>query len=272
MTDKTVLITGATSSIGLLTARELAAQGARTIITGRDVRRGERAAVELRRFAGHDRVHFLRADSTTIEHNRELAETVLTRFSRLDVLINHVEASFEQRWETEEGHEATLATNVLGPYALTGSLLPLLKRSAPSRIVNVTSGAFATIMRHPFEDLNAEHHYDGLEVFARSKMLRILWTFALARKLASHGVVVNAADSNSRWHAASKASVFLASTEDHAEVTGTYLEDSTKPAHATMRTLDVEDQDRVWDLCTTLMAAAKGPRPLPRPRHARDAV
>jgi NAD(P)-dependent dehydrogenase (short-subunit alcohol dehydrogenase family) len=270
MTEKTVLVTGATSSVALLTARELASLGARVIITGRDVGRGERAAVSIRRFCGHDRVHFVAAESTTLAQNRALAEAVLSRFSRLDVLINHVEASFDQRWETEDGHEATFATNLLGPHALTWSLLPLLKRSTPSRIINVTSGAFATLMRHPFDDLKAEHHYDGPEVFARSKMLRILWTFALARKLESYGVVVNAADSDNRWHAASKASVFLASTEDVPSITGSYFEDPARAAHATMRTLDVEDQERVWELCTTLTGSTK--RPSPRTSHARNVM
>jgi len=261
MTDKTVLITGATSSVGLLTARELASLGARVIITGPDVRRGDRAALELRRFAGHDRVHFVRADVTTIEQNRELAEAVSMRFSRLDVLINHVEVSYEQRWETEDGIEATLGMNLLGPHALTWALSPLLKKSGSSRIINVTSNAFAMIMRDPFEDLHAEQRYEGLEVFARSKMLRILWTFALARKLESSGVMVNAADSNNRWHAPSRASVFLANADDRAGVTGTYYEDSGKPARPTMRTLDLEDQQRVWDLCTSLTASR--PTPLP---------
>src|SRR5882757_908063 len=108
MIDKTVLITGATSSIGLLTARELASLGAQVIITGRDTRRGDRAAQELRRSAGHDRVHFIRGDTTTVEEHRELGEEVASRFPRLDVLLNHIEISYERRWETEDGHEATL--------------------------------------------------------------------------------------------------------------------------------------------------------------------
>ncbi|WP_394826849.1 SDR family NAD(P)-dependent oxidoreductase [Pendulispora albinea] len=263
MTEKTVLITGATSGIGLLTARELASLGARVIITGRDGRRGDRAAVELRSFARHDRVHFVCCEGVTLAHHRELAETVAKRFPRLDVLINHVEVSYGQRWETEDGHEATLAMNLLGPHALTLALLPLLEQSAPSRIINVTSGAFGTIMRDPFDDIHAKRHYDGHEVSARSKMLRVLWTFALARKLEPRGVMVNAADSDLTWHAASKTSVFLASSDDPAHVTGSYFEDPTKRAHTTMRTLDLEDQERAWDLCATLTAQRTTPRGAP---------
>ena len=268
MIDKTVLITGATSSIALLTARELATLGAQVIITGRDVRRGDRAAQELRRSAGHDRVHFIRADTATLDQHRDLAETVSVRFSKLDVLINHVEASYERRWETEDGHEATLATNLLGPHALTSGLMPLLRKGHEARIINVTSDAFATIMRDPFDDVHATRHYDGLEVFARSKMLRILWTFALARKLESSGVMVNAADSNSRWHTASNASVFLAMADARTGLTGTYYEDSGKPARPTMRTLDHEDQERVWELCTSLTGSHLGVTPESPPRSS----
>ena len=141
MEGKTVLITGATSGIGFYTALALASKGARVLVTGRDKERGREAVGELRRRAGHDRIDFLAVDHSTVGGNRDLAERISNQLDRLDVLVNNVGGIYARRWETEDGYEATLAMNFLGPFALTDGLLSLLLESAPARVVNVTSAA-----------------------------------------------------------------------------------------------------------------------------------
>jgi retinol dehydrogenase-14 len=288
MEGKTALVTGATSGIGFYTARALASKGARVLVTGRDEERGREAVAELRLRAGHDDIQFFATDHSTIRGNRDLAERVSKQFNHLDVLINNVGRSpSSRRQETEDGYEATLATNFLGPFALTDDLLPLLRESAPARIVNVVSSAHAMWKRDPFEDLNADGRYVGIEAYARAKLLNLLWTFALARRLEGSGVVVNATNPGMAWtpgtqaltpeavpqwrwfwplvrfvrrrasaESASKSSVFLASSEDIAGVTGAYFESNAKPGRPSALSLDVGNQEWAWTLAEALAPRA----------------
>ncbi len=288
MEGKTVLVTGATAGIGFYTARALAAKGTRVLVTGRDEERGREAVAELRLRAGHDNIHFFATDHSTVGGNCDLAERVSRQFDRLDVLINNVgQSPSSRRQETEDGYEAMLTTNFLGPFVLTDDLLPLLRESAPARIVNVVSSAHTMWKRDPFEDLNAVERYLGIEAYARAKLLNLLWTFALARRLEGSGVVVNATNPGMAWtpgtqaltpeavpqwrwfwplvrfvrrrapaEAASKSSVFLASSEDIAGVTGAYFESNAKPRRPSALALDVGNQERAWTLAETLAQRA----------------
>ena len=284
MEGKTVLVTGATAGIGFYTARTLASKGAQVLVTGRDEERGRETVAELRLRAGHDDIHFFATDHSTVGGNRDLAERVSRQFDHLDVVINNVGKSpSSRRQETEDGYEATLATNFLGPFVLTDGLLPLLHESTPARIVNVVSSAHAMWKRDPFEDLNADERYVGIEAYARAKLLNLLWTFALARRLGGSGFVANATNPGMAWtpgtqaltpeavpqwrwfwppvrfvrrrasaEAASKSSVFLASSEDITGVTGTYFESNTKPGRPSALALAVGNQERAWALAETL--------------------
>ncbi len=288
MEGKTVLVTGATAGIGFYTAQALASKGARVLVTGRNEKRGREAVAGLRLRAGHANIHFFATDHSTVGGNRDLAERVSKRFDHLDVLINNVGKSpSSRRQETEDGYEATLATNFLGPFVLTDGLLPLLRESAPARIVNVVSSAHAMWKRDPFEDLYADERYVGIEAYARAKLLNLLWTFALARKLEGSGVVANATNPGMAWtpgtqaltpeavpqwrwfwplvrfvrrrasaEAASESSVFLASSEDIAGVTGAYFESNAKPGRPSALALDVGNQERAWALAETLAQRA----------------
>ena len=287
MEGKTVLITGATSGIGFYTALALASKGARVLVTGRDKERGREAVGELRRRAGHDRIDFLAVDHSTVGGNRDLAERISNQLDRLDVLVNNVGGIYARRWETEDGYEATLAMNFLGPFALTDGLLSLLLESAPARIVNVTSAAHKMWKRDPFEDLDMREGYVGIEAYARSKLLNVLWTLALVRRLEGSGVVANVTNPGMAWtamtqaltpeavpawryfwpvvrlmqrrasaEAASKSSVFLASSEDAANVSGAYFESNAEPGRPSKLALDVENQELACDFAQTLIARA----------------
>lgn len=194
---KTALITGATGGIGIHVARGLATRGDRVVITGRDQARGEAAAAELRREAGHAEVHFIQVDHSLMAANRELEAEISRRFDRLDILINNVGGIFPERRMTTEGHELSLAMNFLGPASLTLAILPLLRRSAPARVVQVSSTAWHMAKGDPLEDLQATQRFVGIEVHARAKLLSLLFTMAIARKESE--VSVNAVNPGSAW-------------------------------------------------------------------------
>jgi NAD(P)-dependent dehydrogenase (short-subunit alcohol dehydrogenase family) len=138
---KTCLITGATAGIGKEAALALAAKGFRIALVSRDRGRGERAIEEIRRSAAGKPVELIIGDLASQESIRKMAADFEDRFDRLDVLINNAGAWYPERTLTVDGIEATFATNHLAYFLLTGLLTPLLKRSAPSRIVNVASEA-----------------------------------------------------------------------------------------------------------------------------------
>jgi NAD(P)-dependent dehydrogenase (short-subunit alcohol dehydrogenase family) len=180
LSNRSALVTGATSGIGFYTARRLAARGMTVMVTGRDPHRGTEAADELRRAAGHERVEFIRVDHSTVAANLELAERLQGRLGRLDVLVNNVGGLVPSRVTTGDGYELTLTLNFVAPFVLTGSLLPLMLASDSARCVNVISSAFAMAKGDPLDDLQSERTYVPLRVLARAKLLALVWTAALA--------------------------------------------------------------------------------------------
>lgn len=192
LSTRIALVTGGTSGIGFHTALGLARLGAMVYITGRDPSRGRKAQSEMRKAAGHGGVHFICADASTVGGNHELARRILGETGQLHFLINNVGGLYNDRWETDDGYEATLAMNFVGPFALTESLLPVLRQSVPVRIVNVTSAGFTMWKGDPFVDLQCCETFSGVEAYTRSKYLNLLWTLALARRLEGSGIVANA--------------------------------------------------------------------------------
>jgi NAD(P)-dependent dehydrogenase (short-subunit alcohol dehydrogenase family) len=183
---KTVLITGASSGIGLVAARELSRMGARVLMACRDRARGEAAQAEVAR-AGGAPTRLLLADLSSQASIRALAAEVAGSCPRLDVLVNNAGGVNGRRELTADGLEKTFATNHLGYFLLANLLLDLLKRSAPSRIINVASAAdrWGGI---DFADLMAERRYSGVRQYATSKLCNVAFTFELARRLQGSGV------------------------------------------------------------------------------------
>jgi NAD(P)-dependent dehydrogenase (short-subunit alcohol dehydrogenase family) len=186
MAGRTVLITGATSGIGLEAARTLARMGARVVLGVRDPARGSAVSLEISRRGGSAEV--LRLDLSSLASTREAAARFSASHDRLDVLINNAGTAVARRELTADGHERTWQTNFLSQFLLTRLLLPVLRRAEKPRIVNVGSDAHRT-GRLDWNDLELAKHYGGYRAYANTKLALALFTRELARR--EPGIAVN---------------------------------------------------------------------------------
>ena len=269
MQGRTCLITGATFGIGKATALGIARRGARVVIVGREAERTQATAVWLRRESGNPAVEYLIADLFSLAEVRRLAQAFATQQERLDVLVNNAGGFFSDRATTADGFERTWALNHLAYFRLTLDLLPLLKASAPARIVNVASNVHVR-GRIDFADLGGARRYDGVRAYCQSKLANVLFTYALARRLAGTGVSANCLHPgmvatgigrNMRgiprlfMKAASAfiltpeqgaaTSIHVATSTDVAAVSGKYFV-KCKPARSSPLSYDEALQERLW--------------------------
>jgi retinol dehydrogenase 12 len=189
MLGKIVLITGASSGIGLVTARELARMGAGVLMACRDAGRGARARLDVANAATGPAPELLLADISSQSAVRALAHDIRRRFAGIDVLINNAAAIHARRELTADGIERTFATNHLGPFLLTNLLLDLVCGGTGARIVNVA--AETPLSRLEFDNLQGEKRYGFLSAYFRSKLENIIFTLDLAKRLQGTGVTVN---------------------------------------------------------------------------------
>ena len=184
--EQTILITGSTDGLGLASAERLARRGAEVLVHGRSEQKLERALAKLGADRGA-RVRGFLADLSSLERVRSLARDVARSADRIDVLVNNAGvAVMDGRRESQDGFELTFAVNYLSHFLLTAELLPLVRRSAPARIVNVASIGQAEV---DLEDLMAEaREYDGFLAYRQSKLAQIMFTFELAERLREGGV------------------------------------------------------------------------------------
>jgi NAD(P)-dependent dehydrogenase (short-subunit alcohol dehydrogenase family) len=191
MRGKTCIVTGANSGIGKETALGLARLGAHVAMVCRNREKGQAALEEIRRESGSSQVDLLIADMSSQASVRALAEQIQQKYSRLEVLVNNAGGGAPKGTLCADGIEMTLATNHLGAALLTLLLLDLLKASAPSRIINVSSEA----QRHARLDMNdlqfERRKFSGFAAYGQSKLLMNAFTFELARRLAGTGVTAN---------------------------------------------------------------------------------
>lgn len=262
---KFCLVTGASSGIGLATAWQLARRGATVIMTARDFDRGKEARDKVIAKSGTDNVHLLMTDFDSLDQVRALAEDYRTHFPVLHVLINNAGIIPPRRQVSEDGYELQFAVNHLAPFLLTNLLLPLLKTSAPARIINVAS------MVHSwgeidFYDLQSEKGYDASGVYANTKLANMLFTLELAKRLDSSQVTANSlhpgvistklyrrymggggpggAD-DAELERGAATSVYLASSDEVAGVSGKFFSNSQMRVPS-QRALDEETARRLW--------------------------
>lgn len=192
MNGKTCMVTGATSGIGLETARGLARLGASVVLVGRNAERCTRALDSIRETTGNERLECIVADLSSQKEVRRVANEFRSRHDQLHVLINNAAVNTGPRRESPDGIELTFAVNHLGYFLLTNLLLDVLRASAPARIVNVASEVHREVTLD-FDDLQARKgRFNGYTVYKKSKLANLLFTYELARRLQGSGVTVNA--------------------------------------------------------------------------------
>jgi len=275
------MVTGATSGIGLETAKALAQKGATVILVGRSQEKGINTVNLIKKATGNPVVEFMQADLSSQNQIRQLAQRFKERFSRLDVLVNNVGGYFLNHQMSADGIELTFALNYLGIFILTHLLQDMLIESAPARVVNVTSAMYKNGKIH-FDNLNLEGEYlFGVAGYGQAKLALVLFTAELARRLEDKGVTVNTLHPGFvgtriwekggcllRWlgilsrpliklmmitpEEGAETSIYLASSPEVAEVTGKYFENKKIMGEAGVG-YDEETIQRLWKISAEMV-------------------
>lgn len=276
---KVCLVTGANSGIGKATAIGLGKMGATVVMVCRNKERGEAAAKEVVSKTGNKSVSLLMADLLSQAEIRRLAREFESAFDRLHVLVNNAGSYFPNYGTSEDGIERTFALNSLAPFLLTNLLLDRMKAGAPSRVVNVSSVAhYSGWIR--LEDLNGQKGYRGTSAYSRSKLVLVLFTKELARRLEGSGVTANslhpgAIRTNIWQHTGifspltlvasrfmrgpgkgAETVLFLASSPDVEGVSGKYFDDM-KERRSARAAQDEELARQLWSACERLTGLAR---------------
>jgi len=189
-TGQVCIVTGANSGIGYHTAKGLAERGATVVMVVRNMDKGEKAMEEIKQATGASSIYLMHCDVSDMASVDRFTKAFKERFMCLNVLINNAGAAFSKRQETEVGFEKTIATNYLGVFKLTNNLLATLRETAPSRIINISSGMHKT-GKIDFDDIMMEKKYASMKQYANSKLIVTTFTYALARRLVGTGVTAN---------------------------------------------------------------------------------
>jgi NAD(P)-dependent dehydrogenase (short-subunit alcohol dehydrogenase family) len=282
MVGRVVFITGATSGMGLATARALATYGATIVIHGRDADKAKLTVEEIREETKNPAIYYLIADFEKMDEVRSLASEFRRQFHRLDVLINNAGAVFGKRQESAEGIELSLQVNYLAHFLLTNLLLDMLKASAPSRVINVTSGHHER-GRIDFEDLQMTRKYSGQKAYASSKLAQVLFTYELAKMLEGSGVTCNASNPGlAKTHLgydaglltslskrfvdlfgknaekAAENTIFLATALELEKISGKYFEEKQE-AESSEMSYNTSAAQKLWEISMKLTKLADDP-------------
>lgn len=269
MQGKVVVITGGTSGIGQVAAEQLAGMGARIVLVARSKSRGEATLGRLRELAPAQSHTIHYGDVSRLADLNRLAVEIRSAEPRIDVLINNAGAIFGERQVTEDGLEMTFATNHMSYFVLTQGLRESLFAAGAARVVNTSSHAHRG-GKIDFDNLQFEHDYSAYSAYGRSKLCNILFTRALARRLAESGVTVNSlhpgfvktrfGDEAGGWmgrtidmmkifaiseEKGAQTIVYLASSGDVAQTTGLYFY-KCKPVAPSKLAQNDEVAERLW--------------------------
>jgi NAD(P)-dependent dehydrogenase (short-subunit alcohol dehydrogenase family) len=273
-----MMVTGANAGMGRHISLELAKAGATVVLVCRNRQRGEAALREIKALSGNQTIELLIADLASQQSIRDLVQEFGRKRDRLHVLVNNAGVTLPSRTETLDGIETVFATNHLAPFLLTNLLLPALEASAPSRVVIVSSGAQA--MAHlALDDLQSAKRYNEINAYNQTKLLNLLFTYELARRLTGTGVTANAVDpgfvkTNLRvpfpyslfsflrgpvekgaWPA-----IFAATSPTLASVSGKFLNNRGVAIRSVKASYDEEAARRLWQLSAELTGLADGTR------------
>jgi NAD(P)-dependent dehydrogenase (short-subunit alcohol dehydrogenase family) len=263
--NMTILVTGSTDGIGMLTATKLANLGAKVIVHGRDSQKLTNVINTIKEKSGNSTIQGYIADFNALKNVRELASSILNDQPKLDVLINNAGIGLTgKRKVSQDGYEMRFAVNYLAPFLLSHLLIPALKKAAPSRIVNVSS-----IGQHPidFEDVMLEKNFDPHQAYRQSKLALIMFTFTLAEKMKDFGITVNALHPGTyldtkmvteagirpmgKAETGAKAEVYLATSPELNAVSGQYF-DREQKSRAIQQAYDVNAREKLWSLSMKL--------------------
>jgi NAD(P)-dependent dehydrogenase (short-subunit alcohol dehydrogenase family) len=275
---KICMVTGANSGIGKVTTLELASMGAKIVMVCRDARKGEKVRGKIVERSGNPSIDLLIADLSSQKSIRHLVQDFKRKYDSLHVLVNNASTVFAKRTMTNDGIEATFAINHLGYFLLTNLLLDVLKESAPSRIVIVSSGAHK-YGRIDFNDFYGEKNYKTMTAYSKSKLANILFSYELARRLNSTGVTVNCVhpgmSRTNIWQHASnsmmmkmflriysltfknaregaKTVIYLSSAEEVERVSGKYFIDNNMAA-SSPESYDIAMAEKLWAISEKLV-------------------
>jgi NAD(P)-dependent dehydrogenase (short-subunit alcohol dehydrogenase family) len=296
--DSHAVVTGATSGIGLASARSLAALGARVTLVARDPEKAESAMRELMQETGNDRIAVELCDMSVMSEVHQLADRLLRAGKPVDILVNNAGALFNPRQQTPEGLEKSFALLLLAPYILTERLQPLLALAeGGGRVINVSSGGMYS-QKIRVNDLQSERgEYSGSVAYARAKRGLMILTEVWAEKWHGQGIVVNAmhpgwADTPGvetalpAFHRATgkllrsaeegaDTIVWLAAATEAGKVSGKFwLDREQHPSHIFNRTRETaQEREQLLETLAELLAATAGSaadrsRKAPRRRSA----
>ncbi len=190
MVGKICLVTGANSGIGYAISLGLAKMGATVVMVCRNKSRGGTALTKIKKKSDNNSISLLLADLSSQTAIRQLDTDFKKKFKKLDILINNAGVITQQRMVTEDGLEMQFALNHLCPFLLTDLLLDSLKKSDSARIINISSNAHRTVSIN-FEDLQSNQTYKSIEVYNRTKLCNVLFTYELARQLNGTHITAN---------------------------------------------------------------------------------
>jgi NAD(P)-dependent dehydrogenase (short-subunit alcohol dehydrogenase family) len=273
---KSCLVTGANTGIGKETAKQIAELGARVTMVCRNEEKGERARQEIIETTKNKDIELLICDLSSLKNVRQFSKEFLTNHSKLHILINNAGIYHMKRTETNDGYESTFAINYLAHFYLSKLLLPLLKKSAPSRIINLSSNIHK-FYKIKLEDLMLEKGYNGQQAYSNSKSAMILFTYKLARILKESEVTVNAVNpghvktqmttiglpryftvvrdlivKSQSPEEGARTSVYVASTNNLERITGKYFS-KCEESKSGKFTYNISKQDLLWDLSKQLV-------------------